>query len=117
LEADIAARYIGRPYVPGGRGPNGFDCVGLCLYVYGHELGLELDELYSAGNKMRRMERPASMCIVDMRTPTGNSHAGLWLSSDGGGILHCIMPLGVIFSRLNGFDAIGTTIRGYYGVA
>ncbi len=38
---DIAAQYLGVPYVWGGTSPNGFDCSGLVQYVYS-QLGISL---------------------------------------------------------------------------
>jgi len=38
---EVAARYVGTPYVSGGSGPGGFDCSGFVSYVYG-QLGISL---------------------------------------------------------------------------
>lgn len=38
---EIAARYVGVPYVSGGTTPDGFDCSGFTSYVYG-QLGVSL---------------------------------------------------------------------------
>jgi cell wall-associated NlpC family hydrolase len=38
---EIAAKYVGTPYVSGGSGPGGFDCSGFTSYVFG-QLGISL---------------------------------------------------------------------------
>lgn len=43
LEDAWATKYVGAPYVPGGRTIKGFDCWGLIHLIWSNEFGTELD--------------------------------------------------------------------------
>lgn len=39
---NLAMKQLGKPYVWGGEGPNGFDCSGLCMFVYRRLTGVTI---------------------------------------------------------------------------
>ena len=41
--SDIINRYVGKPWVSGGRGPDEFDCWGLVKYVMANEYDINLN--------------------------------------------------------------------------
>ncbi|OYZ67867.1 MAG: hypothetical protein B7X98_02395 [Methylophilaceae bacterium 17-43-7] len=45
------------------------------------------------------------------RMPT---HVGMWLSVDGGGVLHCVKGAGVIFTKTSQLHALSYNVLGYY---
>jgi peptidoglycan DL-endopeptidase CwlO len=51
---EIAARYVGTPYVYGGSGPGGFDCSGFTSYVY-RQLGISLPRSSGAQRAVGRV--------------------------------------------------------------
>ena len=60
----------------------------------------------------QRIKKPTHGCCVLMRRARLPIHIGVWLDIDGGGILHNLENIGVVFqSRLN---LSGLNIEGYY---
>lgn len=43
--ADVSSRYIDKPFVPGGRGPDGYDCIGFC-YAFLQAMGKKVIDGY-----------------------------------------------------------------------
>lgn len=87
------ADLLGMPFVPGGRGPDGYDCYGLVLEIY-HRLGKPLPELVSdihenealhSGylhviNVLTPVESPAPWSVVAFRLQGSFvTHAGVVL--------------------------------------
>jgi cell wall-associated NlpC family hydrolase len=106
------AQYIGKPWVAGGTGPEEFDCWGLLTHVarehFGRKLpgimGLTEDERREAyrrgleGGLWRLVEHPQHGDAVLLRGGS-SPHVGVYLDIDGGGVLHALEGVGVIFSR------------------
>ena len=124
-----AARWIGRPYARGGRGPEAVDCWGLCLAVWRERYGVELPDLWPAatggliahrllrirpGVAARRLAGPVEGCAVIMARARIADHIGVWIApSDGGGVLHAVEPVGVVFSRPGALAGAGLRIVDY----
>ncbi len=117
------ARYIGRPYERGAQGPDSFDCGGLVRAVQMEQFGIAMPEViapdYDDGQAVVGLIRtqaeaqgwepvpapPRHGDIVIVRRPY---HVGVWLETDGGGVLHAITGFQVIWTpeaawRVSGF--------------
>ena len=111
---NIANKYIGKPWVSGGRGPHVFDCFGLVKYVLREDFGIEIDEEYlihgkdiigrtkafelaSKSGKWVHEKVPFDGCAVALSQGTKIHHAGIWVE---GGCLHAVDGACVIHSDL-----------------
>ncbi len=83
----IALRYLGVPYVWGGTTPSGFDCSGLCKYVYA-EIGIDLPRTsrsqYLAGQHIPRdrldLLRPGDLVFFGTDgDPSRIHHVGIYV--------------------------------------
>jgi len=79
--AQIAARYLGVPYVWGGASPSGFDCSGLVMYVYA-QLGISLPHYTVAQWNATQPISQAQMLPGDLVFFDGLGHVGIYI---GGG--------------------------------
>lgn len=82
-------KYLGRPYVWGGTGPDGFDCSGLMQTIFS-ENGITIPrgarEQYEKGRKVDRKNlRPGDLVFFETYRK-GISHVGIWLGD--GKFLH-----------------------------
>lgn len=105
-----AAQYIGKHWRNGGRGPDEFDCWGLVWWIYLKHLNIKLP-LYPIDAKdvsyvtalidselncppwvspWRLISQPQDLCGVLMATGKIFTHCGIYLSVDGGLILHAL---------------------------
>lgn len=83
--AAAAQALVGRPYAPGGSGPDGFDCSGLVQYVYGRAgvvLPRTVSEQMRVGARVARARIAAGDLLffrVDASKPT---HVGIAIGND-----------------------------------
>ena len=120
-----ASDYIGLPYVPQQR-----DCWAFCRTVWSERFGLDVPVVEVNGYTLRSITRAFShhperalwnaveypregdaVLLAHTRFP---SHVGIWLDADGGGVLHCQDPLGVIFSRRDALERAGWARLQFY---
>ena len=125
-----AEKYVGRPWVAGGRGPDAFDCWGLFRWIQRHHYGCEVPEVpvdagdlrgivqtFNGHPERRRWERVHVPCDGDgvlMRRSRHPVHVGIWLDVDGGGVLHCAQGIGVVFQKSADLVLGGWRIEGFY---
>lgn len=119
---------IGKPFVNGGRGPDGFDCYGLAREVmrrFDQPLppDLSCDALHAASCELefdrQRLLRcwrpvliPAPGTLIAIKNhPLYVNHVGVLLS--GGRFIHCLERLGVCLDLVHS-PAWSRRIHGYY---
>lgn len=116
-----AARYVGIPYVPGGRDAHGLDCWGLLCLVYQEQLGVALPALPGVAEALRPsvreiahyaaqwspLAKPSNLCAVVMSQKQVLHHVGVWTDADGGKVLHAWKGLHVIADTLRNLSLKG----------
>lgn len=84
--ARLAQEQVGRPYVYGGRGPEGFDCSGLVHYAHRGALGVEVprtarEQFARARPVNARSLRPGD--LIFFQPPPGKDlHVGIYVQDD-----------------------------------
>lgn len=117
------ARYIGIPWEAGAQGPDAYDCMSFFRLIQREAFGIDvpaiiapdyddpsvLADLFGSHEERTRWDcintppLHGDACMI--RRPM---HIGTWLNIDGGGVLHCVRGIGVIFTkdadwRMSGF--------------
>ena len=126
MTADEINRYVGLPWMSGARGPDAFDCWGLLAWVEREHYGIALPErsidpeamlsVYRAQIDSRRwrvVSRPSDGCGVLLRGGD-RPHVGVYLSNDGGGVLHASEGVGVVYTRKQYLEGAGYARATWY---
>ena len=116
-------RYIGVPYVFGGRDMNGLDCYGLVKLIYlnhyGHVLpdwttdvlnmrvrASEFENTVTSGDFTQKDEPEDGDLVICYRTKAAH-HMGIYYA---GGVIHCVDGIGTIYEPLPRFRRNYTNI-------
>ena len=129
--AHWATELIGLPYSSGGSDLyTGFDCWGLFRYVQKHHFNRDLppvnvdtSDVLAVAREFRDNEQRSCWALrylpmdgdaVLMAHARYPSHVGVWLDIDGGGVLHAVKGMGVIYSNLSALKLSGWGRIEYY---
>ncbi len=86
---------------------------GFMLNFYDFDISEE--EALAQGYKTAN-EPPQDGDVVLMRQAKNPVHAGIWLDVDGGGVLHCVREIGVVFQDIASLNLCGWFLHSYYRV-
>ncbi|WP_205169122.1 NlpC/P60 family protein [Burkholderia sp. LMG 13014] len=107
--ADIN-QYVGLRWAAGARGPDAFDCWGLLRHLQAEHFGISIPDVPGFGEAARDLyhERMSSHAWEIVSFPFHGAgvlmrggddpHVGVWLDLEGGGVLHSMEGVGVIWS-------------------
>ena len=100
----VIRRFLGAPYVWGGTSPQGVDCSGLVVAVFGETFGMDLPHsaaaLFRLGSPVsRRALRFGDLVFFTTRGGPTPEHVGIYL--DKGMFVHASSSQGVIVERLD----------------
>ena len=122
------AQYIGTPWEAGAQGPDSFDCMAFFRHVQERHFGVHMPEIIApdyekpevlvalfAHHKERqrwtKVGAPKHGCAVLVHRPM---HIGVWLDIDGGGVLHCVRGVGVVFTGDSSWPVSGFGRKEYF---
>ena len=120
-----AEKYIGKPWINGE-----YDCWGLVREVYKNELGVELSSIVTDATSLRevlcefqkstnynKLSSDNKLLDKHITVLTQNKypcHVGIYADIDGGGVLHNMQGVGVIFQKLPDLKMNGWQILEIY---
>lgn len=109
--------YVGLSYELGGRGPDHFDCYGLCALVYREQFDIDLPDWNEAVLELKgralafegeihsgtwtELQEPEDGCFVICYRTKAAHHMGVYFA---GGVLHAARGVGSVFEPLPRFQ-------------
>lgn len=129
MTPDDIIKYLGMAHVPGGTGPDQWDCWNFLRYLEETYFDVVLpiapigDEAACRAIFKEKCETGQWLQVSipqhgDCALMRGGSypHVGMYLDFDGGGIIHAMEKVGVIWTRLQILHSIGFGRTTYYRV-
>ena len=119
-------RYIGIPFVVGGRDIQGFDCWGFLKHYYKNELNIDVIDYDVTVDKSKevietiqkekikpfwkKIQTPVNNCVVLLGKITKAHHVGIYVD---GGVLHCTNGVGVVYNRMSKIKLLYNRVEFY----
>jgi len=120
-----AINYIGEPWIAGEH-----DCYAFARRVWREQFGMEVplvdfDATSALACQRALAKQPERANWQPVETPREGdavliskgkrpSHVGVWISANGGAVLHCAQGVGVICQGLASLNTSGWHVLGYY---
>jgi peptidoglycan DL-endopeptidase CwlO len=105
----VAAKYVGTPYVFGGSNPRGFDCSGLILFVYA-QFGIALPHSVTAQARSGIIVSPADAMPGDLVIYNDHGHSGIYAGN--GQMYHA--PQRGDYVKLSGINSLAEAGGHYF---
>lgn len=129
MNAAQAQEYIGLPWASDGVGPDAYNCWNLLRHLLDEYFNRHLPEAPVGDEEACRLIH--AECIANgswevvqfpqhgdavLMKDGSNPHVGLYLDIDGGGILHSMEGVGVVFTPLQSLRRVGFGRVKYYRI-
>ncbi len=125
------ADYVGTPWVVGTCGPDTYDCMGFFKHIQKEHFNVPVPMIFAPDPRNEaeitmlfltheerknwvKIDKPEHGCGVLIRRPM---HIGTWINVDGGGVLHCVCGIGVIFTADAAWPVSGFGRREFFRYA
>lgn len=129
MNADDVSIYLGLPHEPGAAGPDAYDCWNLLRHLRAAYFDAPLPDA-PIGDKEACLALFTEKCRSGSWVPVAipehgdcacmragmNPHVGIYLDLDGGGILHSLERVGVIWTPTGSLHAHGFPKTTYYRI-